>query len=76
MRRFYGLLFFLLIPALLPATADAEDPNPATLHSSRGAWPLYRQWTPAETRHFAQWISTIYDRKVHGTKEQRLAKLE
>lgn len=67
------LCSILMLPALC---ASAEDPNPATIHSSRGAWPLFRQWTPAESQHFATWVSTIYDRKVHGTKEQRLAKLE
>ena len=54
----------------------AEDVNPASIHSKDGAWPLHRQWNTAETRHFAEWIGNIYEKKTSGTAEQRLAKLE
>lgn len=56
--------------------AFAEDPNPASIHCERGAWPLFRQWTVPETHHFAQWLEQIYHVKSSGTPEQRLAKLE
>ena len=75
-----GKYVFLILGAALSAffggAAAGEDPNPATIHSDRGAWPLYRQWNLAETRHFSEWIGRIYDRKAKGTTEQRLAKLE
>ena len=68
----------LILPALVASApaAWAVDPNPASIHSEGGAWPLYRQWTSAETRHFARWIHHLYERKCHGTREQQLAKLE
>ena len=56
--------------------AQAEDPNPPSIRSSRGAWPICRQWNVAETRYFAEWIENIYRVKSEGTLEQRLAKLE
>jgi hypothetical protein len=58
------------------SSAFAEDPNPPTLHSESGAWPIHRQWTIPETRHFAEWIANIYRVKTEGTLPQRLAKLE
>lgn len=58
------------------AMTYAEDPNPASLHSNRGAWPLYRQWNAAEIRHFSEWIENIYHVKTTGTLEQRMAKIE
>ncbi len=64
------------LAALFGGTASGEDPNPASISSTRGAWPLHRQWTVPETRHFAAWIGRIYDRKLNGSREQRLAKLE
>jgi len=54
----------------------AEDPNPPTIKTNRGAWPLYRQWNQAEARHFARWIENIYLVKANGSAEQRLAKIE
>lgn len=54
----------------------ATDPNPAAIHSERGAWPLYRQWNRAEVQHFAKWIENIFEVKTNGTREQRLAKIE
>ena len=56
--------------------AFAEDPNPPTIHSASGAWPIRRQWTPAETQHYARWVENIYFMKTRGTVEQRTAKLE
>jgi len=61
---------------LLSAAAFAADPNPPTIHSERGAWPIRRQWTLAETRHFAQWIQHIYKAKTGGNETQRLARIE
>jgi len=69
-----GALALILLMAV--SAAHAEDPNPATLHSERGAWPLYRQWNPAEVGHFSKWINHIYRTKCNGSREQWLAKLE
>ncbi len=66
----------VLMSLALCGHALAGDPNPASIHSKGGAWPLLRQWNTAETRHFAQWIGHIYERKTTGSAEQRLAKLE
>ncbi|MBI4556081.1 MAG: hypothetical protein HY706_00730 [Candidatus Hydrogenedentes bacterium] len=73
----YGLLILgsLLLSNLL-VPVSAEDPNPPSIHSSSGAWPIRRQWTPAETRHYAQWVERIYVMKTKGNVEQRIAKLE
>lgn len=57
------------------AIAQAAEFNPPTLHSDRGAWPIRRNWTFEETRHYAKWISHIYKLKTEGTTEQRRAKL-
>ncbi len=56
----------------LPAHAD---PNPPTLQSIGGAWPITRQWTPAETKHYAVWMEYLYRGKVDGNADQRMAKL-
>ena len=61
---------------LLPITAMAAEINPPTLKSKQGAWPIRRQWTQAETQHYAAWIQNLYDVKANGTQDQRLAKLE
>lgn len=61
---------------LVAAAAAAADPNPPSIRSTRGAWPICRQWTVAETRHFAAWIEHIYEAKAGGAHEQRLARLE
>lgn len=78
MRILNCLLLVLMISVSVfrSTPAFAEDPNPASLHSNRGAWPLYRQWNLAERDHFAAWIARIYDRKANGTVTQRLAKFE
>ena len=71
------LLAVVLFSVLLPFTlAWAQDPNPPSLRSSRGAWKVTRQWTPAETRHYAKWVEHIFDMKTEGTVEQRIAKLD
>lgn len=56
--------------------ALAADPNPPSIRSNQGAWPIRRQWTPAETQHYAQWMENIYRMKTKGNVEQRTAKLE
>jgi len=66
-------LFLMLLPAALAA---GQDPNPPTLRSTQGAWPIRRQWTPAETRHYAKWWEHLYLMKTTGDPEQRQAKLE
>jgi len=71
--RLFAWFAFL---ALAPAAAFAADPNPPSIHSDRGAWPIRRQWTVEETRHFAQWIQHIYKAKTEGGQEQRLARIE
>ncbi len=56
--------------------AWARDPNPPSLRSDRGAWPIRRQWTMEEAKHFGKWLDHIYMMKTRGTVEQRIAKLE
>ncbi len=73
-RRIAAGLALLMV--VLSVTAHGADPNPASIHSSRGAWPLYRQWNPAEVRHFAEWVRQIHQVKTYGTQEQRAARLE
>lgn len=62
--------------ASMPVTGFAADPNPPSIHSGHGAWPICRQWTVAETHHFAEWLQHIYEVKTEGTHEQQLARLE
>ncbi len=57
------------------STARADDPNPPSIRSSQGAWPLYRQWNRAEFEHYSKWIAHIYDKKANGTHDQRAAKI-
>jgi hypothetical protein len=66
----------LVLAGCLAVHAAADDPNPPSIHSTSGAWPIRRQWTPAETRHYAQWVERIYQMKTKGTVEQRMAKLD
>ncbi|GMW01933.1 MAG: hypothetical protein AMXMBFR84_30690 [Candidatus Hydrogenedentota bacterium] len=61
---------------VVTTSAWTEDPNPATIHSERGAWPLYRQWTPAEFQHYSKWVQNIFHVKSRGNPKQRLAKIE
>ncbi|MCC6697055.1 MAG: hypothetical protein IT365_15615 [Candidatus Hydrogenedentes bacterium] len=58
------------------STALAQDPNPPSIRSNQGAWPIRRQWNTAETKHYAQWVENIYKMKTKGNVEQRTAKLE
>ncbi|MBI4556082.1 MAG: hypothetical protein HY706_00735 [Candidatus Hydrogenedentes bacterium] len=60
----------------LSSSVFATDLNPPSLDSEGGAWPIRRQWTVAETSHFAEWVQHIFEVKCNGTREQRLAKLE
>lgn len=57
-------------------SAVAQDPNPPSIHSNRGAWKITRQWNAAETQHYAKWMEHLFDMKTKGTTEQRIAKLE
>lgn len=75
-RLRFASALILPLAMLAAGVCFAEDPNLPSIHSNHGAWPLARQWTPAETQHFAQWIEHIYQVKKHGTSAQRLAKLE
>lgn len=75
-RLFSALAVFLFVPIAGFAVDRAGDPNPPTLRSHRGAWPIRRQWTRAETLHYAKWVEHIYDMKTKGTVEQRTAKIE
>lgn len=56
--------------------AQGAEFNPPTLHSEGGAWPIRRQWTFEETKHYAKWVEHIYRVKSEGTLDQRMAKLE
>ena len=56
--------------------AQAADPNPPSMRSTRGAWPIRRQWNRAETLHYARWMENIFEKKTKGTVEQRTAKIE
>lgn len=40
-----------------------------------GAWPILRDWTPAEVRHRAAWFEHLYRMKTEGTARQRTARL-
>lgn len=70
------VILYSVVMLLWGSIASAADPNPASIYSDRGAWPLYRQWNRQESLHFAAWISRIYEMKTRGSVEQRLAKLE
>lgn len=72
----FAILALCLAASLCAPGAQAQDPNPPTLKSSRGAWKMTRQWTPAETRHYARWVENIYELKTKGSTEQRIAKLD
>ena len=74
-RQWIAALAVLFLLATAGA-ARAQDPNPPSIKSNRGAWPLYRQWNKPEIDHFAKWIENIYLVKANGTLKQRLAKIE
>lgn len=79
MRNARTLSFWLLCAPLWGAaclSAFAEDPNPPSIHSNRGAWPIRRQWTPAESQHYAQWVEHLFEMKTKGSVDQRIAKIE
>jgi len=73
MRRIVASVFLAFV--ILVAPSFAGDPNPASIRSGQGAWPLYRQWNKAEFAHYSKWIAHIYDKKANGTTEQRAAKI-
>lgn len=76
MRRLCWIAAAVMVLAEGAAEAQRHvDPNPPSIHSTRGAWKHVRQWTPEETRHYARWIEHIYDKKTTGTIEQRMAKV-
>ncbi len=52
------------------------DPNPPTLQSEKGAWPIHRQWNAAELQHYARWVEHLFEMKTGGSAEQRAAKIE
>ena len=70
------LFLFAALTVMSPPVFAAADPNPPSIQSNRGAWPLYRQWTPAEVEHFGKFIAHIWQVKNTGTLEQRRAKIE
>ncbi len=72
----HGHVLSILLLLMIAGTALAADPNPPTIHSNQGAWPIRRQWNVAETHHYAQWVENIYRMKTKGNVEQRTAKLE
>jgi hypothetical protein len=74
-RLFVVAFSYAVLTTVLLATAAGEDPNPPSIHSNRGAWPIRRQWNRTETLHYAQWVENIYQFKTEGTVEQRTAKL-
>ncbi|HRK35672.1 MAG TPA: hypothetical protein PLJ47_13840 [Candidatus Hydrogenedentes bacterium] len=72
LRKWMGLAALLLAAPIV----FAQDPNPPSIRSSQGAWPIRRQWTVAETQHFAKWMEHMYVAKTKGDVEQRTAKLD
>jgi len=66
---------FSLLAVFFSFLAVAQEVNPPSIQSSRGAWPIRRQWTPDEVRHYAQWVENIFEKKTKGTVEQRTAKV-
>jgi hypothetical protein len=66
----------ILLLVALCASAAWADPNPPTLRSNQGAWPITRQWTLAEAEHFGKWLDHIYQLKTKGTLDQRMAKVD
>ena len=67
-------LLSLAILVLVCLSAQA-DPNPPSIRSTQGAWPIRRQWTVEETHHYAEWVENIYRMKTKGNVDQRTAKL-
>ncbi|MCC6152660.1 MAG: hypothetical protein IT367_02820 [Candidatus Hydrogenedentes bacterium] len=70
--RWFGVAMLLILAPMV----FAQDPNPPSIKSGQGAWPIRRQWTPGETQHFAKWMEHIYIAKTKGDTEQRIAKLD
>ncbi len=58
-------------------SAVGEDPNPPSIYSNHGAWPIRREWNVAETHHFAEWMENIYHMRTEaGDVYQRVAKVD
>ncbi len=72
------LLLTVVVAAwMMPAATAQGDPNPPSISSNRGAWPLLRQWNMEEVRHYARWIEHIYYMKTDGGDvDQRQARLD
>lgn len=68
-------IFAFMATLWMAGTALAQDPNPPTLSSGQGAWPIRRQWTPAEAQHYAQWVEHLFVMKTTGNVDQRTAKI-
>lgn len=75
-KRAHFWIVSIVFVISVSVSAHAADPNPPSIHSDEGAWPIRRQWNVAETHHYAKWINNIYQYKQHGTMQQRRAKLE
>ncbi len=75
MKKSFFCAVCLLLSAFFSFTSFAADPNPPSIRGG-GAWPIRRQWTPAETQHYAKWVERLFDMKTKGNVEQRTAKLE
>ncbi|HQB02641.1 MAG TPA: hypothetical protein PLY90_05025, partial [Candidatus Hydrogenedentes bacterium] len=56
-------LLLLGAVSLTALLAAAADPNPPSIRGG-GAWPIRRQWTPAETMHYARWVEHLFDKKT------------
>jgi len=65
-------LLLLGAVSLTALLAAAADPNPPSIRGG-GAWPIRRQWTPAETMHYARWWNTFSTKRqqVPLSNEQR-----
>lgn len=70
----YGALVGVVV-LLFAVSAGALDPNPPSIRSEGGAWPIVRQWTHGEVKHYAEWVEGLYRAKRNGTPEQRTANI-
>lgn len=74
-RVIFRMLVWATVLAVHPLLSASPDPNPPSIHSEQGAWVIRRQWTPAETQHYAKWMQNLYYYKTRGTVEQRMARV-
>lgn len=75
-RNFIRIALCLIAVAWPCLATAAGDPNPPSIRSNSGAWPIHRQWNRAEVRHYAEWVERLFEKKTKGSVEQRIAKLE